>query len=244
MNNSQKSALLFSVAIIVAAFLLGNAYKEKYITKGTITVTGLGEKSFTSDLIVWEGEFVKENMELKSAYSELEKDKKIVLDYLKNKGVKENEIIFKAVNTREKRKSVFTPDGNYAGEKFDGYILSIAVQITSGDIDKIEDVSRSITELLNMGIQFYSYPPRYYYTKLSDLKIELLADATEDAKNRIETITKMSGVKIDKLRDAQMGVYQILGENSNEDFSWGGTFNTDSKNKKASVTVKLVYKTK
>ena len=54
----------------------------------------------------------------------------------------------------------------------------------------------------------------------------------------------MSGAKIDKLQNAQMGIFQITGQNSNEEYSWGGTFNTSSKEKKASITIKLTYKIK
>jgi hypothetical protein len=38
-----------------------------------------------------------------------------------------------------------------------------------------------------------------------------------------------------------MGVFQITGQNSAEDFSYGGSFNTASKNKTANITVKLVF---
>ena len=98
--------------------------------------------------------------------------------------------------------------------------------------------------MLNKGIQFYSELPRYYYTKLADLKIELVSKATEDARLRVEKISEMSGAKIDKLQNAQMGIFQITGQNSNEEYSWGGTFNTSSKEKKASITIKLTYKIK
>jgi len=58
----------------------------------------------------------------------------------------------------------------------------------------MEKVGREITELLNRGVQFSSTPPRYYYTKLADLKIEMISKATEDAKLRAERIAKNAGV--------------------------------------------------
>jgi hypothetical protein len=38
-----------------------------------------------------------------------------------------------------------------------------------------------------------------------------------------------------------MGVFQIIAQNSSEDYSYGGSFNTNSKNKTATITIKLVY---
>ena len=50
--------IIISLAIVVAAWLLGRAYTYKYRSQDTIVVTGLGESEFASDLIVWEGEIV------------------------------------------------------------------------------------------------------------------------------------------------------------------------------------------
>jgi hypothetical protein len=77
---------------------------------------------------------------------------------------------------------------------------------------------------------------------LADLKIEMISKATEDARTRAEQIAINSGGKLGKLISAKMGIFQITGQNSNEDFSWGGTYNTESKEKTASITMKLDYK--
>lgn len=236
------NAIVFSVAIVLAAVFLGNAYKAKIDSKGNIVVTGLGEESFTSDLIVWEGSFSKSSPDLKQAYAELETDKKMVEEYLVSKGVNMKEVVFKAVETEKNTRPLYNKDGRYAGDEFVGYTLRVPIQISSKEVEKIEEVSRKITELLNKGISFYSETPRYYYTKLADLKIQLISKATEDAKNRAETISKMSGAGIGKLVDAQTGIFQITGQYSNEEYSWGGTFNTSSKEKVASITIKLTYR--
>lgn len=238
------NALVFSLAIVLAAVFLGNAYKAKIDSKGNIVVTGLGEESFTSDLIVWEGSFSKSSMDLKQAYTELEADKKLVEEYLSSKGINMKEVVFKAVETHRNTRTKYNNEGRYAGEDFVGYTLKVPIQISSKEVEKVEELSRKITELLNKGISFYSETPRYYFTKLADLKIELISKATEDAKIRAETIANMSGAGIGKLIDAQIGIFQITGQYSNEEYSWGGTFNTSSKEKVASITIKLTYRIK
>jgi len=110
--------------------------------------------------------------------------------------------------------------------EFLGYTLSQTIVIESMEVEKTEKLSREITELLNKGIQFYSNAPRYYYTKLADLKIEMISKATEDARIRAEKIAFNSGGILGDLISAKMGIFQITGQNSNEDYSWGGTFNT------------------
>lgn len=241
---TNLTAIFISVAIIISAFLLGNAYIERSRAEGEITVTGLGKKDFSSDLIVWEAFFYKVNMDLKIASSELNKDKKVIEDYLEKNGIDKKDVVFSAIEFLEQTKQKYSNNGEFAGEEFVGYKLTQSIQLTSKDIDKIEGISRNITELLNDGIQLYSNPPRYYFTKLADLKIELVSEATEDARNRAEKISEKSGCEIGNLTSAQMGIFQITGQNSDEEYSWGGTFNTASKEKSALITMKLSYKIK
>ena len=235
------TAIIFAIAIIFAAYLLGDAIINRNNEQGTIAVTGLGKANFTSDLIVWEGSFSKESTNLKKAYSDLENDKKIIKKYLLSKGVSEKELVFNAVKSRNKTKPNYV-NGKYAGEIFLGYTLTQSLQVDSKNVEVVEKISREITELLNKGIQFYSQPPRYYYTKLADLKVEMISKATADAKTRAEKIAENAGGNLGDLITAKMGIFQITGQNSNENYSWGGTFNTSAKEKTASITMKLNYK--
>lgn len=237
------TALIFGLAIVIAAYFLGSAYVKRANPPQIISVTGLGNENFTSDLIVWEGRFSAFSPILTSAFDELNRQKEIVRNYLLSKGIENSNIIFNSVQTTEQRDNKYQ-DGNYIGSVFRGYELSQSVQIESTDVAKIEEVSREITELLNNGVQFNSSPPRYYYTKLADLKIEMISKATEDARIRAERIAENAGGQLGDLISARMGVFQITGQNSGEDYSWGGAYNTSSKNKTASITMRLEYNAK
>lgn len=240
---NNLNAIIFGIAIIVASIFLGNAYVNRNKKTGEISVTGLGKKEFNSDLIIWGGTFDAFNRDLKSAYNELERKKRIVKNFLKRKGLKEDDFVFNAVNSDRREKSLYTEDGKYIGSEFVGYSLRQALSIESKEVTKIQKLSREISELLNEGVDFQSNSPRYYYTKLSDLKIEMISKATENARIRVEQIAKNSGGEMGDLLSAKMGVFQITGQNSQEDYSWGGTFNTSSYRKTASITMKLVYST-
>lgn len=235
------NAALFAVAIIIASIVLGRAVINRNKTQNVISVTGLGKSDFTSDLIVWEGRFSNDNSDLKSAYARLESDKAVISNYLKAKGVTEKDIVFSAVTSTNTTRPNYTSDGKYLGEIFTGYNMSQTVQLKSTDVEKVEQISREITELLNKGISLYSDPPRYYYTKLADLKVKMVSEATEDARIRAEQIAEKSGADLGDLQSATMGVFQITGQNSDEEYSWGGTFNTAAKEKTASITMKLTY---
>ena len=131
------------------------------------------------------------------------------------------------------------------GDIADGYTLSQEVSITSNDVDKVEKISRDISALIESGVEFTSNSPEYYYTKLDELKLELIQRATDNAKQRVDIITENSGATKGELLSANLGVFQITAQNSaSEEYSYGGTFNTSSRLKTATITVNLNYSLK
>ena len=53
--------------------------------------------------------------------------------------------------------------------------------------------------------------------------------ASENGLLRAQTALNGGGAKLGDLLETSIGVFQILGKNSDDNFSWGGTLNT-SKN--------------
>lgn len=241
---SYIPAIVFSVAILAGLLIIGNAYNYKFKSRKTVSVLGGAEHNFTSDLIVWSGTFTRTSMELKNAYSFLKQDEERVKDYLSAHGIPREEVIFSSIVIDKLYDYTYDQMGRQTGSVFNGYQLRETVKIESKDIEKVEKISREITELLQSGIELSSGQPLYYYTKLSDLKIDLLSKAAADAQTRASVIAKNAHSSLGDLRKASMGVFQITGQHSNEDYSYGGTFNTTSKNKTASITVRLEYELK
>ena len=188
-----SNSIVISATIVVATLIACYTYLNRYPkdNSGYVEVKGMGQTDFDSDLIVWEGEFNKENTNLKDAYASIEKDKNIVKKFLLSKGLSKSEIVFGPVKTSELNKTLYSDEGKRIGEEFLGYDLRQRVMIESKNVAKIEKVSRLITEVLNNGVRFYSFEPRYYFTGLSDLKIDLISKATVDARIRAEKIAQI-----------------------------------------------------
>lgn len=241
MNKTVLTAIVLSIALIISAFILSGAYKYKYNDKKRVSVTGMAEKDFVSDLIVWQGNYSRVAFDLKQAYSNLKSDEGSIKEYLISKGLKDSEVIFSSVNINKIYNAQYDFNGRMTSNDFGGYNLTQNVKVESKNIELVEKISREITELIQKGIEFNSSPPAYYYTKMSELKIDLLAKASQDAKERSESIANNAGSNLGDLKFANMGVFQITGQNSNEDYSYGGAFNTSSKFKTASITIRTEY---
>jgi hypothetical protein len=227
-------SLIIGVCIIIAILIIGSAARYKFRSAETITVTGLAEQNFTSDLIVWQGSYSRKSMDLKTAFAQLKQD-------LARKGVQAGEIVFSSHQINKEFNTRFDENGRQISQEFSGYNLTQSVRIESKDVEKIDKLSREATELIENGIEFNSSSPAYYYSKLAGMKIDLLAKASEDARQRAETIAKNAGNDLGKLKKANMGVFQITGQNSNEDYSYGGAFNTADKMKTGSITIKMEF---
>ncbi|MBN9294125.1 MAG: SIMPL domain-containing protein [Flavobacteriia bacterium] len=243
MKNYLGSAII-GIAVVIAAIVLGNAYAKKFTQNDIITVTGLGEEDFSSDLIVWNASFRVNDYDLSAAYKKLEKDRNKIRNYFISKGIKKEQIVFSSVDISKDYDYQYNDNGNLIGQTFRGYSLNQLVTIESSEVDKVEVLSRESTELINDGIELFSNPPSYYYTKLAELKLKMIENATKDAYGRAKIIAENAGGKLGDLKSSSMGVIQINGRNSNDDYSWGGNFNTSSKLKTASITIRLEYEAK
>lgn len=235
-------AAIASIALISATVIIGNAYKYKFKSNDNINVTGNALKDFNADLVKWRATFSRNNFDLKSASDQLKQDQNVVRNFLISQGIKTSEIVFEAVNITKDIQYGTDANGNSINH-FNGYILSQDVTIQSTDLDKIEKASREISNLISQGIELNSSNPNYYYSKLEDLKLELIAQASENAKQRAENIATKSGSNLGKLKKADLGIFQITGKNDNEDYSYGGSFNTTSRQKTAQITVKTSFGT-
>lgn len=242
-NTILPVSIITALGVIIAALVLGNAFKYKYKSQDRINVVGNAKQDFESDIVVWSGSFSRKDFDLKTVSESLNTDKATVLNYLKNKGIKENEITFDAVNIN-KDFNYFTREDGTSYSEFSGYTLTQNVSIESKDINRIEKVSREITDLISQGIELSSSQPSYYYSKLEDLKLELIKKASENGRQRAENIASEAKASLGHLQNADLGIFQITGQNTNEDFSYGGAFNTTSRAKTANITVKLSFATK
>jgi hypothetical protein len=236
LRNSQIIflGLFIAAGTIISTAILSKALLQiKKFTSEVINVTGSAEKQIISDYATWKVSFGRIAPEITAAFSSVEKDLKVVNEYLTGKGFNSEEIIISQVYTE----TLYKRDSKgYSTNEIEGYRLTQTIEIRSLDVQKVTEVSRKSTELIIQGIALISDPPQYFYTKLSTLKLEMLAQATEDAKNRAEQMAKATGSKVGAIRSADMGVFQITPVNSYEVSSWGVN-DTSSLEKKVTAVV-------
>lgn len=212
------SAVVLAVGLIVATVIGGWFFVQGKRGDQTITVTGSARKRITSDLVIWRSAISYQAPVLSDAYRSLSDAVPKVKSYLVSKGIAENQITVSAISsqTLHGRNS----EGIETSE-ITGYSLRQELSVRSTEVEKIGQIAREATELINQGILIESMAPQYIYTKLGDLKIEMLAEAAKDAKVRAEQIAESTGSSIGSVRTARMGVLQITAADSTEVSDYG-----------------------
>ena len=237
---NYKSIFILSPTLIIITLIISFAFEGTIGHVSSINVTGSAKRDFTADIIVWQSNFSTKNMVLSDAYKKLDMDRQLISDYLIQNNIPTEDAIFSSISI-SKQYDYKRDDDGIRYEEFSGYLLSQNLKIESNSVLEIEDLSRDITTLIDSGIEIQSQSPYYFYSKLSDLKIDMIAEATHDARERAEKISDNANATLGKLTYAQMGVFQIIAKNSTENYSWGGTHNKTSKHKTATVTMRLNY---
>lgn len=206
----------------------------------TISVTGSARRRIRSDLVVWRAHVAARAPTLAAAYATLVQDVPRVREYLVGHGVAAGEIVTSSVQITELHGR--TEHGEEIPEQIIAYSLHQVVQVTSHDIERVTRASRDVTELINQGIVLESDAPQYLYTRLAELKIQLIADAARDARVRAEQIAAQSRARLTTLSGGHMGVIQVNAANETET-SAEGVNDTSSIEKDALAVVSVVFYT-
>jgi len=236
-SGSFMAAVVLAVGLVVATVIGGWFFVKGKRGDQTITVTGSARKRIKSDLVIWKSAVSYQASELSEAYRSLSAAVPRVKAYLVSKGIPENQITVSSISSQTLHGR--TSDGGETSE-ITGYSLRQELWVRSNDVDKIGQIAREATELINQGILIESMAPEYTYTQLGGLKIEMLAEAAKDAKVRAEQIAQSTGSSIGSVRSARMGVLQITPADSNE-VSDSGMNDTSSLEKDITAVVNIGF---
>lgn len=221
--NEKKSSfiylgLILAVGFIIGAVIIGSTWRKVSRGNVTITVTGSASKEIRSDLAEWSIDYVAEAPTLTDAYAKLQVNSNKVKAYLVSKGISADKLKFSSIGTT----TIYVHnDKGVQTDQVAKYKLSQDVSVESNEVDKIDQLSREATELINQGVEVNSRSPQFLYTKISELKIEMIGLASKDAKVRAEQIASSTNNKIGEVRSSKMGVIQINSKNSTDVSDYG-----------------------
>lgn len=241
MEKIEKFQVILSCVIITAGILLASLiFASKMPKNDTITVTGSASKIVKSDSAKLGFSIQASGINQKAAYNTIKNQTPLVVEYLTSKGIDKKDIEIKAINGyyNYKRNA-----NGYTTDEIASYNANQPMNINSKDVEKIKEISTDIQTLVNKGVNLDMYQPEYFYSDLASIKIDLLKEATLDAKQRAVSMLGAAGARVGKVKQARMGVFQITPPDSTS-VSDMGMNDTSTIDKKVTAVANVVFKVK
>jgi hypothetical protein len=210
--NLVAFGVIIAVALIVCTFI-GRATLIKVKSFGnTISVTGAANKPIESDLAIWEAEISTSAATVETGYAKIRSDIVKVTEFMRKQGLAPDEYNLSGVNVMKNynREGVVT-----------GLTLNQRIKIEMNDVERVTKLYRESSALLEQGVQINSYDPRYLFTGLDNLKLEMIKVATENAQLRAQQLVETTGRKVGAPISARLGVFQIRPLHSQEVSNYG-----------------------
>lgn len=208
MYEKLKDFQLTIVAVIIGlALIICANYGADAIKKEGVGVTGSAFKVVKSDVAILNLDIKSQSISKAVAYNTIKNQIPIVKEYLLTQGIKENEISILPADSYPNYK--INPKNGYSTNIIDFYNFNQTLQVKTNNVETVKDLSTAAQSLLDKGIDITVNAPEYYCSELNDMKVQLLKEATIDAKQRASGMLSATNNKVGKIRSVRMGVFQV-----------------------------------
>ena len=206
--------LLPSIAIVAGLALLGFfvskgltsiANQEQYVT-----VKGLAEREVLANRVVWALPYKCVSNDMQQLYDDIEKNRDIVLSFLKDGGITGNEIIISAPAVTDRLAQSYVPDNI----KF-RYQAEAVITVTSPQVEKVIELMGKQIELMKEGVIIsdeYNYQTQFEYTALNDIKPAMVEEATRNARAVAQKFADDSDCRLGNIKQATQGQFSITSD--------------------------------
>jgi hypothetical protein len=242
-RNAFRFPQLFLGLAVVSAGLVAGAGALREGLKGRsredmITVTGSARRTVSSDTIVWRASITSTLGTPADASKELGAWVGRLQSFLRSAGAADSEVRLEPVSTETIPQ--LGPDGRTETGRVGGYKLTRSFEVRSSRVKEITDVVQKSGTLLTEGIPLTAQPPQYLYAQLPQIRPDLLADASRDAKTRGDRLVAAAGGQLGRLQSVSAGVFQITAPGST-DTSGEGVYDTSTIDKDVTAVVNLTF---
>jgi len=233
--------LIFSVALVIAAAVLGYQVKQVGGGRETISVKGLAEKPVKADRAEWTVGLQVQGATIAEALGKLRKEKPALDKFLADGGFDEQVLDESNESVEPNFEEVEGRNGHMRSVQV-GHIARQSVTINTTDLGRIGAAAKAIVQFQADGHPVTFGAPQYLVSNLEDVKMSLIGAAMQNSRVRAGEFAKNGDVKVGPMRSASQGAFYILAAGANADVSdWGGTYDKTTVDKIARVVVTVDY---
>ena len=209
-ENSTLRTVVLAVAIVFAAGLVGRGIVQFRLADRYVSVKGVAERDVVADVGIWPLRFVAAADLLEQARDKIEGDRRRVTAFLVRAGVDSSAVSLRSLEVTDVEANPYSQ-----GPVRSRYIVNMTLVVRSNDVERLRQASQSIGELVAAGVvlsggEYGGGGPTYLFTRLNDLKPEMLAESTANARKAAQQFALESGSKVGAIRRATQGIFEIL----------------------------------
>lgn len=233
--------LVFSVALVIAALVLGYQVKQVGGGRESISVKGLAEKPVKADRAEWRVQIQVKGDSIPAALARLRKERPQLDAFFGAAGFEKESLAETNESVEPNYEQVEGRNGNMRSVQ-QGHVARQSVIINTTDIARIIAASRAIVQFEADGHPVSYGEPQYLVSNLEEVKMSLIADAMKNSRTRAAEFAKNGDVEVGRMRSASQGAFYILPAGADQDVSdWGGSYDKSTVDKIARVVVTVDY---
>ncbi len=214
---NTKTHSIYAISAIVAAIALGSILANGIISfkalDRVVTVKGLSERDYIADKVIWPISYNYAANELSELHEALASQTLKVRAFLIQNGIDTADISVSSPNVTDKLALRYGDDK----ARF-RYQASQTLTVYTGEVDKVQSIMERMAELLKQGVVFsegdYASYTQYLFTRLNEVKPEMVEEATVNARQVAEKFANDSGSRLGKIRRANQGRFTIASRDS------------------------------
>lgn len=201
------SAAILAVGLLALGLCIKCGMSSFTDRNRVVSVRGLAEKEVKANKVTWPVVYKLVGNELTTLYTQIESTNATIIDYLTSNGLSQDEISVGAPDINDLQANAYSNDNlRYR------YTLTQVITVTSEQVDLVRKLINRQGELLKKGVAIvsdYQYNTTYEYTELNSIKPDMIAEATQKAREAAEKFAEDSGSRIGRIKDAQQGQFSI-----------------------------------
>lgn len=207
-NNNIIASLLVAVGIVLLGWFIKAGIDNLAFHDRNVTVKGLAEREVEANRVIWPISYEIAGNNLLSLYDQMTDYNKKITKFLTTNGIDKDEITITPPDIYNATTNQYT-----TSRQFD-YSLSCHVTIVTTKVKKVRELLDRQSELLKEGVPYSNSYISYEFTALNDIKPEMIAEATKNAREAAAKFAEDSGSKVGKIRSASQGQFSIESQES------------------------------
>lgn len=204
MANWKTEAIIIAIGLVI----LGGSIEDGIEKERMVTVKGLAEMEVPANKVTWPLVYKEVGNDLGTLYDKIKTTNRTIINFLKDKGITENEISVNAPEIIDMQAERYnTNPVPYR------YNVTTVITVTSQQVDLVRSLISEQGELLKQGVAIiggdYRYNIEYDFTGLNDIKPQMIEEATKNARESAMKFAKDSDSKLGKIIRANQGQFTI-----------------------------------